>query len=69
VATEKALDEPIANQRSTDFQRIALRLAQARCQELIASEISHDGGEDAFTAHAATGGRHLAVACSLTATL
>src|SRR4030081_3333863 len=65
---EKALDELIANQRSADFQRVAIRLAQARCPELIASELSHDGGEDAFTAHAVIGGRHLAVGCSLTAT-
>jgi hypothetical protein len=54
---EKGLDELIAHQRSADFQRAAIRLAQARCPELIASELSHDGGEDAFTAHAVIGGR------------
>jgi hypothetical protein len=53
---ETALEELISNNRAVDFQRIAVRLAQARCPDLIASELSHDGGEDAFTAY--TGRRH-----------
>jgi len=66
---ETALEELITNQRATDFQRMAVRLARARCPDLVASELSHDGGEDAFTAFTTTESRQLAVACSLTATL
>lgn len=65
---ETSLEELISNNRAADFQRVAVRLAQERCPDLIASELSHDGGEDAFTAYT-VGGRQLAVACSLTATL
>ena len=64
-----ALDELVANGRSADFQRMAVQLAKGRCPELIASELSHDGGEDAFPTYTALSGRNLAVACSFTANL
>jgi hypothetical protein len=48
---------------------MAVQLAKARCPDLVTSELSHDGGEDAFTTYAALGGRNLAVACSFTANL
>ena len=45
-----------------------MHLAKDRCQ-LIACELSHYGGEDAFIAHQSTASRNVPVACSLTASL
>ena len=65
---ERALDELISNQRGVDFQRIAIPLARERCPALVASEISKDGGEDAYLIATLPDGKILSVASSLTAT-
>jgi hypothetical protein len=67
-ALETALNDLIVNQRGLDFQRIAVPLARQRCWNLVASEPSKDGGEDAFFAGVSSNWRTLAVACSITAT-
>jgi hypothetical protein len=66
---ERALDELISNQRGVDFQRIAVPLARERCPALVASEISKDGGEDAYLIARLPDGKVLSVASSITATL
>src|SRR4051812_42105837 len=66
---ERALDDLVSNQRSTDFQRIAVRLAKEKNPSLVASEISKDGGEDAFLLGKLPDGTSLSVAASLTATI
>jgi hypothetical protein len=66
---ETALDDLNSNQRSTDFQRIAVRLAKEKNPSLVASEISKDGGEDAFLLGKLPDGTLLSVAASLTATI
>lgn len=68
VAIETALDELILNQRGADLQRIVLPLAKRRCPELVANELSKDGGEDGFIASTSSSDApHLAVASSITA--
>jgi hypothetical protein len=67
-ALETALNEVITNQRGIDFQRIAVRLARERCSALVASEVSKDGGEDAYLVGKLPSGKMLSVASSITAT-
>jgi len=66
---DTALDDLVANQRAIDFQRLAMQLARQKWPDIIASELSHDGGEDGFTILPLTqAGKSISVACSLTAT-
>jgi len=66
---DTALDDLIANQRAVDFQRLAMQLARQKWPDIIASELSHDGGEDGFTIlPLSQAGKGISVACSLTAT-
>lgn len=69
AALEAALDDLIANQRGIDFQRIAIPLAVQRRPDIVANEVTKDGGEDGFIASVALDDKHLlAVGSSLTAT-
>jgi len=66
---DTALDNLIANQRAVDFQRLAMQLARQKWPDIIASELSHDGGEDGFTIlPLSQSDKGISVACSLTAT-
>jgi hypothetical protein len=67
LRVEAALDEMICSQRWADFQRIAVPLARELRPDLIANELTQDGGEDAYVAATPDGQHPLAVACSLTA--
>jgi hypothetical protein len=65
---ESALDEVIANQRGIDFQRIAIPLARHRCPQIVANEVTKDGGADGFLATVSLDQKRvLAVGCSITA--
>lgn len=64
-----ALNELIANQRGIDFQRIAIPLARQRCPQIVANEVTKDGGEDGFLAIVSLEEKRvLAIGCSITAT-
>lgn len=65
---ESALDEVIANRRGIDFQRIAIPLARHRCPQIVANEVTKDGGADGFMATVSLDEKRvLAVGCSITA--
>jgi hypothetical protein len=66
---DAALGELIVNQRGIDFQRIGVRLARERCPAVVASDVSKDGGEDAYLLATLSDGKMLSVATSITATL
>lgn len=66
---QSALDDVVANQRGIDFQRIAIPLARERCPQIVANEVTKDGGADGFLATVSLDDKHvLAVGCSITAT-
>ncbi len=44
----QALDRLVALGRASEFQRLAFHVLKRRYPDLVLSELSHDGGEDAF---------------------
>ncbi len=66
---DKALGDLIVHEGGLMFQRLAISLAKLRWPEIIATTPHNDGGEDAFMPYYfESNGKHLSVACSITAT-
>jgi len=66
---DKALGDLIVHEEGLRFQRLAISLAKLRWPEIIATTPHNDGGEDAFMPYYfESNGKHLSVACSITAT-
>lgn len=66
----QALDRLVALGRASEFQRLAFHVLKRRYPDLVLSELSHDGGEDAFALPAVGASPNTpSLACSFTATL